>query len=100
MKKIYTLSVKLHIIFSRMQRVNQHVRSSIIQVECPTCCYQVCALDHAKGGAADLDNHSETCHRNVDEGHRCRYSCRCDHNLDKVLDVHADENEVVDVITM
>ena len=36
---------------------------SIIQVGCPTCCYQVCALDHAKGGDADLDYPSEPCHR-------------------------------------
>ena len=40
MKEICTLLVKLHIIFSRMQRVNQHARPSIIQVGCPTCCYQ------------------------------------------------------------
>ena len=65
MKEICTLLVKLHIIFSRMQRVNQHARPSIIQVGCPTCCYQVCALDHANGGAADLDYDSEHCHRNV-----------------------------------
>ena len=64
MKEICTLLVKLHIIFSRMQRVNQHARPSIIQVGCPTCCYQVCALDHANGGAADLDYGSEHCHRN------------------------------------
>ena len=31
---------------------------------CPTCCYQVCALDHANGGAADLDYGSEHWHRN------------------------------------
>ena len=42
MKEICTLLVELHIIFSRMQRVNQHARPSIIQVGCPTCCYQVC----------------------------------------------------------
>ena len=53
MKEICTLLVKLHIIFSRMQRVNQHARPSIIQVGCPTCCYQVCAPDHANGGTAD-----------------------------------------------
>ena len=41
MKEICTLLVKLHIIFSRMQRVNQHARPSIIQVGCPTCCYEV-----------------------------------------------------------
>ena len=64
MKEICTLLVKLHIIFSRMQRVNKHARPSIIQVGCPTCCYQVCALDHANGGAADLDYGSEHCHRN------------------------------------
>ena len=64
MKEICTLFVKLHIIFSRMQRVNQHARPSIIQVECRTCCYQVCALDHAKGGAPELDYQSEPCHRN------------------------------------
>ena len=54
MKKICTL----------LQRVNQHAKPSIIQVGCPTCCYQVCALDHANGGAADLDYGSEHCHRN------------------------------------
>ena len=64
MKEICTLLVKLHIIFSRMQRVNQHARPSIIQVGCPTCCYQVCALDHAKGGTPHLDYHSEPCHHN------------------------------------
>ena len=41
----------------------QHARPSIIHVECHTCCYQVCALDHAKGGAENLDYHSEPCHR-------------------------------------
>ena len=55
MKEICTLLVKLHIIFSRMQRVNQHAGPSIIQVECPTYCYQVSALDHANVGTADLD---------------------------------------------
>ena len=55
MKEICTLLAKLHIIFSRMQKVNQHARPSIIQVGCPTYCYQVCALDHANGGTADLD---------------------------------------------
>ena len=55
MKEICALLVELHIIFSRMQRVNQHARPSIIQVGCPTCCYQVCALDHANVGTADLD---------------------------------------------
>ena len=55
MKEICTLLVKLHIIFSRMQRVNQHARPSIIQVGCPTCCYQVCALDHANVGTSELD---------------------------------------------
>ena len=64
MKEICTLMVKLHIVFFRMQRVNQHARPSIIQVGCPTCCYQVCALDHANGGAADMDYGSEHCHRN------------------------------------
>ena len=58
MKEICTLLVKLHIIFSRMQR------PSIIQVGCPTCCYQVCALDHANVGTADLDYSSGPCHRN------------------------------------
>ena len=58
MKEICTLLVKLHIIFSRMQRVNQHARPSIIQVRSPTCCYQVCALDHANVGTADLDYNS------------------------------------------
>ena len=60
MKEICTLLVKLHIIFTRMQRVNQHA----FQVECPTCYYQVCAQDQAKGGAADLDYHPEPCHCN------------------------------------
>ena len=50
MKEICTLLVKLHIIFSRMQRVNQHARPFIIQVGCSTCCYQVCAPDHANVG--------------------------------------------------
>ena len=45
-----------------MQRVNLHARPSIIQAGCPTCCYQVCALDHAKGGTADLDHPSKPCH--------------------------------------
>ena len=49
MKEICTLLVKLYIICSRMQRVNLHARPSIIQVGCPTCCYQVCALDHESG---------------------------------------------------
>ena len=64
MKEICTLLVKLHIIFSRMQRVNQHARPSIIQVGCPTCCYQVCELDHANVGTADLDYSSGHWHRN------------------------------------
>ena len=55
MKEICTLLVKLHIIFSRMQRVNQHARPFIIQVGRPTYCYQVCALDHANMGTADLN---------------------------------------------
>ena len=75
MKEICTLMVKLHIIFSRMQRVNQHARPSIIQVRCPTCCYQVCALDHANGGAADLDYGSEHCHRNDSAASRERDYC-------------------------
>ena len=58
MKEICTLLVKLHNIFSRMQRVNQHARPSIIRVRSPTCCYQVCALDHANVGTADLDYNS------------------------------------------
>ena len=49
MKEICTLLVKLYIICSRVQRVNLHARPSIIQVGCPTCCYQVCALDHERG---------------------------------------------------
>ena len=64
MKEICTLLVKLYIICSRMQRVNLHARPSIIQVGCPTCCYQVCALDHAKLVTADLDYHSEPCRHN------------------------------------
>ena len=65
MKEICTLLVKLHIIFSRMQRVNQHARPSIIQVGCATCCYQVCLLDHANVGTADLGYSSGPCQRNV-----------------------------------
>ena len=65
MKKIYTLLVKLHVICSRMQRVNLHARPSIIQVGYPTCCYQACALDHAKWGTVDLDYHSLHCRPNV-----------------------------------
>ena len=68
MKEICTLLVKLHIIFSRMQRVNQHARPCIIQVGCPTCCYQVCALDHANGGTVDLDYSSGHWHRNESWG--------------------------------
>ena len=49
MKEICTLLVKLYIICSRMQRVNLHARPSIIQLGWPTCCYQVCALDHERG---------------------------------------------------
>ena len=64
-KEICTLLMKLHIIFSRMQRVNQHARPSIIQVGCPTCCYQVCALDHANVDTADLDYSSRPYHHNV-----------------------------------
>ena len=71
MKEICTQLVKLHIIFSRMQRVNQHDRPSIIQVGCPTCCYQVCALDHTNVGTADLDYSSGPCHRNDVYSHRC-----------------------------
>ena len=63
-KEICTLLVKLHIIFSRMQRVNQHARPYIIQVGCPTFCYQVCALDRANVGTADLGYSSGPCHRN------------------------------------
>ena len=48
-----------------MQRVGLHARPSIIQVGCPTCCYQVCALNHAKVGDADLNYPSEPCHRNA-----------------------------------
>ena len=40
------------------------VRPSIIQVGCPACCYLVCALDQANGGAADLDHLSEPCYDN------------------------------------
>ena len=65
MKEICILLVKLHIIFSRMQRVNQHARPSIMQMGCRTCCYQVCALDHAKGGAPDLDYQSGPWHHNA-----------------------------------
>ena len=49
MKEICTLLLKLYIICSRMQRVNLHARPSNIQVGCTTCCYHVCAPDHAKG---------------------------------------------------
>ena len=48
-----------------MQRVNLHARPSIIQVGCPTCCYQVCALDHAKGDTADLSYRSQPYHHNA-----------------------------------
>ena len=65
MKEICILLPKLYIICSRMQRVNLHARPSIIQVGCTTCSYQVCALDHAKWGTADLGYHSEPCRRNV-----------------------------------
>ena len=64
MKEICTLLVKLQIIFSRMRRVNRHARPFMIQVGCPICYYQVCALDHANGGAAGLDYHLGHCHRN------------------------------------
>ena len=37
---------------------------AIIQVGCPTCCYQVCALDHANVGTADPDYSSGHCRRN------------------------------------
>ena len=63
MKEICTLLVKLYFICSRMQRVNLHARPSTKQVGCPTC-YQMCALDHAKGGTANLDYPSESYHRN------------------------------------
>ena len=46
------------------KELNQHARPSIIQTACPTCCYQVCALDHANVGTADLDYSSGPCHRN------------------------------------
>ena len=49
MNEICTLLVKIYIICSRMERVNLHARPSIIQVGCPIYCYQLCALDHAKG---------------------------------------------------
>ena len=52
-----------------MQTVNLHARPSIKHVVRPTCCYQVCALDHAKGVTTDLDYHSEACHRNDITGH-------------------------------
>ena len=63
-KEIRTLLVKIQSICSNMQRVNLHARPSVIQVGCPTCFYQVCALDHAKEGTADLAHPSEPCHRN------------------------------------
>ena len=71
MKEICTLLVKLHIIFSRMQRVKQHARPSIIQVGCPTCSYQVCALDHANVGTADLGYSSGPSHRNAKASAKC-----------------------------
>ena len=74
MKEISTLLVKLHIIFARMQRVNQHARPSIIQVGCLTCCYQVCALDHANVGTADLDYSSVPCHRNASPQHSTQFT--------------------------
>ena len=49
-------------------RVNLHTTPFIIQVGCLTCCYQVCALDHAKGGGggtANLAHPSKACQRNV-----------------------------------
>ena len=61
---VFESLVMLHIICFRMQRVNLHARPSIIQVGCPTCCCQVCALNHVKVGDADLDYPSEPCHRN------------------------------------
>ena len=48
------------------KRVNLHARTSNIQVGHPTCCYQVCALDYAKGGTADLDYSLGPCHRNAE----------------------------------
>ena len=63
-----------------MQRVNLHARPSIIQAGCPTCCYQLCALNHAKVGDADLDYPSEPCHRNVYIG-RIECSLLCIHCL-------------------
>ena len=71
MKETCTLLVKLHTIFSRMQRVNQHARPSIIQVGFPTYCYQVCALDHANVGTANLDYSSGPCHRNPPQTFAC-----------------------------
>ena len=68
MTEICTLLVKLHIICSTpecKELINLHARPSIIQVGCLTCCYQVCALDHAEWGTADQDYPSEPCHRNV-----------------------------------
>ena len=80
-----TLLVKLYVICSRMQRVNLHARPSIIQVGCPTCCYQVWALDHANGGVADLNYPSQPCHRNVlstcatrNFAYLVRGPCNCD----------------------
>ena len=35
----------------------------LIQMGCPTCCYQVCTQDHAKRGPRDLDYPSKPCHR-------------------------------------
>ena len=87
MKEICTLLVKLHIIFSKMQRVNQHARPSIIQVGCPTCCYQVCALDHANGGAADLNYGSEHCHRNECGIYIYMFSCVVYQYLNQRLDI-------------
>ena len=65
MKEICTLLVICYISFASECKELSASRPSIIQVGCPACCYQVCALNHAKVGDADLDYPSEPCHRNV-----------------------------------
>ena len=67
-----------------MQRVNLHAGPSIIQVGCPTCCYHVCALDHAKGGTADLDYPSVPYHRNDNAALQSEHR-PCVHTLPGIL---------------
>ena len=89
MKEICTLLTKLYIICSRMQRVNLHARPSIIQVGCTTCSYQVCALDHAKWGTADLDYHSEPCRRNAGVSEQMTWFYICTNDDNSLLHFHS-----------